>query len=111
METHLTQLDLAINSGNSRYEHAISVLSVAQFQHTIQVVSLLFSALRSLQVKLDQPVSEPPSPRSINDLNNGDTAANLANNIQALRSEVTRYSRQISNLTYPFPSTQVFTQG
>ena len=92
METHLTQLDLAINSGNSRYEHAISVLSVAQFQnYTIQVVSLLFSALRSLQVKLDQPVSEPPSPRSINDLNNGDTAANLANNIQALRSEVTRY--------------------
>ncbi|XP_059097152.1 coiled-coil domain-containing protein 6-like [Tigriopus californicus] len=50
---------------------------------------------RSLQVKLDQPVSEPPSPRSINELNNGDTAANLANNIQQLRQEVTRLKKQL----------------
>ena len=46
---------------------------------------------RSLQVKLDQPVSEPPSPRALSDVlaqsNGGDTAANLANNIHALRQE------------------------
>ncbi len=53
---------------------------------------------RSLQVKLDQPVSEPPSPRSLNDMSsasNGDTAANLANNIHALRMEVARLKKQL----------------
>jgi len=54
---------------------------------------------RSLQVKLDQPVSEPPSPRALSDVlaasNGGDTAANLANNIHALRQEVARLKRQL----------------
>ncbi len=51
---------------------------------------------RSLQVRLDQPVSEPPSPRAINEMvSNGDTAANLANNIHALRQEVARLKRQL----------------
>lgn len=51
---------------------------------------------RSLQVRLDQPVSEPPSPRTLSALvNNGDTAANLANNIHALRQEVARLKRQL----------------
>ncbi|XP_056632140.1 coiled-coil domain-containing protein 6 [Diorhabda carinulata] len=42
---------------------------------------------RMLQIKLDQPVSDPASPREIN---NGDTATNLSSHIQTLRSEVTR---------------------
>ncbi|XP_071557719.1 coiled-coil domain-containing protein 6 isoform X1 [Temnothorax nylanderi] len=42
---------------------------------------------RILQIKLDQPVSDPTSPREIN---NGDTATNLSTHIQTLRSEVAR---------------------
>lgn len=42
---------------------------------------------RMLQIKLDQPVSDPTSPREIN---NGDTATNLSTHIQTLRSEVVR---------------------
>lgn len=42
---------------------------------------------RMLQIKLDQPVSDPASPR---DINNGDTAANLSGHIQTLRQEVAR---------------------
>lgn len=42
---------------------------------------------RMLQIKLDQPVSDPASPR---DISNGDTATNLSSHIQTLRSEVTR---------------------
>lgn len=42
---------------------------------------------RMLQIKLDQPVSDPASPREIS---NGDTAANLSTHIQTLRSEVAR---------------------
>ncbi|KAJ8985565.1 hypothetical protein NQ317_011525 [Molorchus minor] len=42
---------------------------------------------RMLQIKLDQPVSDPASPREIN---NGDTATNLSSHIQTLRSEVAR---------------------
>lgn len=42
---------------------------------------------RMLQIKLDQPVSDPASPR---DINNGDTASNLSAHIQTLRSEVAR---------------------
>ncbi|XP_053980253.1 coiled-coil domain-containing protein 6 isoform X2 [Hylaeus anthracinus] len=40
---------------------------------------------RMLQIKLDQPVSDPTSPREIN---NGDTATSLSTHIQTLRSEV-----------------------
>lgn len=42
---------------------------------------------RMLQIKLDQPVSDPASPR---DINNGDTASNLSAHIQTLRSEVAK---------------------
>lgn len=42
---------------------------------------------RMLQIKLDQPVSDPTSPREIS---NGDTATNLSTHIQTLRSEVAR---------------------
>lgn len=37
---------------------------------------------RTLQIKLDQPVSDPASPR---DMSNGDTAKNLSSHIQTLR--------------------------
>ncbi|GAB1597842.1 coiled-coil domain-containing protein 6-like isoform X1 [Argonauta hians] len=47
---------------------------------------------RMLQAKLDQPVSSPPSPR---DMNNGDTAQNLAQHIEHLRAEVTRLKQQL----------------
>ncbi|KAG8035282.1 hypothetical protein G9C98_004530 [Cotesia typhae] len=42
---------------------------------------------RMLQIKLDQPVSDPTSPREIS---NGDAATNLSTHIQTLRSEVAR---------------------
>ena len=50
-------------------------------------ISILYDIFRSLQVKLDKPISEPESPRTLNDFNygSGDTAANLANNIRALK--------------------------
>lgn len=47
---------------------------------------------RMLQEKLDQPVSSPPSPR---DMNNGDTAHNLAQHIEHLRAEVARLKQQL----------------
>lgn len=37
---------------------------------------------RTLQIKLDQPVSDPASPR---DMSNGDIAKNLSSHIQTLR--------------------------
>ena len=45
-------------------------------------------------------MSEPESPRTLNDYNNGqvtgaDTAANLANNIRALRQECARLKQQL----------------
>ncbi|XP_013187444.1 coiled-coil domain-containing protein 6 isoform X2 [Amyelois transitella] len=45
---------------------------------------------RSLQIRLDQPVSDPASP------SNGDTASNLSNHIQTLRSEVVKLRNQLS---------------
>lgn len=44
---------------------------------------------RSLQIKLDQPVSDPTTPKDINNAN-GDTASNLSAHVQNLRSEVIR---------------------
>ncbi|XP_036338174.1 coiled-coil domain-containing protein 6-like [Rhagoletis pomonella] len=44
---------------------------------------------RLLQIKLDQPVSDPTTPRDITNAN-GDTASNLSSHIQTLRSEVLR---------------------
>lgn len=55
----------------------------------------LESEKRGLQIKLDEPVSEPPSPRDAN-IRNGDTAANLANNIHQLRQECARLKQQLS---------------
>jgi hypothetical protein len=46
-----------------------------------------------LQIKLDQPVSDPASPREIS---NGDTATNISTHIQTLRSEVTRLRNQLA---------------
>lgn len=48
---------------------------------------------RMLQIKLDQPVSDPASPREIS---NGDTATNISTHIQTLRSEVTRLRNQLA---------------
>ncbi|BFZ02598.1 hypothetical protein BsWGS_05638 [Bradybaena similaris] len=47
---------------------------------------------RLLQEKLDQPISAPPSPR---DINNGDTASNLVQHIDSLRSEVIKLKDQL----------------
>lgn len=58
---------------------------------------------RMLQIKLDQPVSDPTSPREIN---NGDTATNLSTHIQTLRSEVARLKHTLlisqQERNYPF---------
>jgi hypothetical protein len=58
----------------------------------------LESEKRGLQIKLDQPVSEPPSPREVPGRNsrNGDTAANLANNIHQLRQECAKLKQQLT---------------
>merc|ERR1719193_1323417 len=58
----------------------------------------LESEKRGLQIKLDQPVSEPPSPRDLPGRNsrNGDTAANLANNIHQLRQECAKLKQQLT---------------
>jgi len=53
----------------------------------------LFHVYRMLQIKLDQPVSDPASPREIS---NGDTATNISTHIQTLRSEVTRLRNQLA---------------
>merc|ERR1719510_2557423 len=51
---------------------------------------------RALQVRLDKPVSEPQSPRSINEFNyGGGTAANLANNIRSLKKECVRLKQEL----------------
>ena len=54
--------------------------------------SLFFLLLRSLQEKLEQPVTGPPSPR---DINNGDTAQNLTSHIDHLRAEVNKLKKQL----------------
>lgn len=54
---------------------------------------------RSLQIRLDQPVSDPASPRyscDKRDISNGDTASNLSNHIQTLRSEVVKLRNQLA---------------
>ncbi|XP_018321083.1 coiled-coil domain-containing protein 6 [Agrilus planipennis] len=48
---------------------------------------------RMLQIKLDQPVSDPASPR---DISNGDTASNLSAHIQTLRNEVNRLRQTLA---------------
>lgn len=54
---------------------------------------------RNLQIKLDQPVSAPPSPR---DTNSGDSAPTnstpeqLTSHIQWLRNEVSRLKHQLT---------------
>ena len=55
----------------------------------------LESEKRNLQIRLDQPVSEPPSPREANN-RNVDTADTLANNIHQLRQEVARLKQLLS---------------
>ena len=59
-----------------------------------EVINIIFIFTRMLQIKLDQPVSDPASP---NDINNGDTAANLSTHIQNLRSEVARLRAQLAH--------------
>jgi coiled-coil domain-containing protein 6 len=49
---------------------------------------------RSLQIKLDQPVSDPTSPKEIQNVN-GDEASNLTAHIQNLRQEVDRLRKNL----------------
>ena len=59
----------------------------------------MYLFFRNLQIKLDQPVSAPASPR---DLNNGDstpahsTPEQLTTHIQWLRNEVARLKHQLT---------------
>jgi coiled-coil domain-containing protein 6 len=50
---------------------------------------------RMLQEKLDQPVSEPPSPKDMP--MDGDLASNLSRHVQVLRGEVMRLRNQLLN--------------
>lgn len=45
---------------------------------------------RSLQIKLDEPVSDPTTPKDLPNKNGADAASNLSAHIQTLRSEVSR---------------------
>ena len=62
---------------------------------------------RLLQEKLEQPISEPPSPRDLD--REGDMAGNLTENIQSLKAEVSKLKNQLmtvereskSQFTYP----------
>jgi len=56
----------------------------------------LESEKRGLQAKMNLPVSEPPSPRDVH-TKNGDTAANLANNIHHLRQECAKLKYQLAD--------------
>lgn len=47
-----------------------------------------------LQGKLEQPISNPPSPA---DFNQGDRANNLSSHIQHLRDEVSRFREQLTS--------------
>ncbi|KAG0710268.1 Coiled-coil domain-containing protein 6 [Chionoecetes opilio] len=49
---------------------------------------------RMLQGKLEQPISNPPSPA---DFNQGDRANNLSSHIQHLRDEVSRFREQLTS--------------
>lgn len=49
---------------------------------------------RMLQGKLEQPISNPPSPA---DFNQGDRANNLSSHIQHLRNEVAKFREQLTN--------------
>lgn len=51
---------------------------------------------RLLQIKLDQPVSDPTTPRDITNAN-GDTASNISSHIQTLRSEVIRLRANLAS--------------
>ncbi|XP_018899530.1 coiled-coil domain-containing protein 6 isoform X2 [Bemisia tabaci] len=49
---------------------------------------------RMLQIKLDQPVTDPAP---VKEISNGDTASNLSHHIQTLRCEVTQLKKQLQN--------------
>lgn len=58
----------------------------------LQLINVLLY-VRMLQGKLEQPISNPPSPA---DFNQGDRANNLSSHIQHLRDEVARFREQLT---------------
>ena len=50
---------------------------------------------RLLQEKLEQPISEPPSPRDLQ-TDEGDMAGNLTENIRCLKGEVSKLKGQLT---------------
>lgn len=75
-------------------EHVCNYLFKVELENTLEqeqeaLVNKLWKRMdkleaekRTLQIKLDQPVSDPASPR---DMSNGDTAKNLTSHIRTLR--------------------------
>lgn len=72
----------------------VSLLFVIVMTLTIYIFLTLY-VHRSLQIRLDQPVSDPASPREIS--NGEDTASNISSHIQVLRSEVMRLRNQLDS--------------
>lgn len=55
----------------------------------------IFLLYRQLQIKLDQPVSDPVLPRDQVGPNKGEMATNISAHLQHLRGEVTRLRHQL----------------
>lgn len=56
---------------------------------------IIFIFCRQLQIKLDQPVSDPVLPRDQVGPNKGEMATNISAHLQHLRGEVTRLRHQL----------------
>lgn len=59
----------------------------------IEIISFIF--YRQLQIKLDQPISDPVLPRDQVGPNKGEMATNISAHLQQLRGEVTRLRHQL----------------
>ena len=68
--------------------------------HPVSVTWSSMFCYRNLQIKLDQPVSAPPSPRDLSNGDNAPTASTpeqLTSHIQWLRNEVARLKHQLTS--------------
>uniref|UniRef100_A0A0P5ZQR2 Coiled-coil domain-containing protein n=1 Tax=Daphnia magna TaxID=35525 RepID=A0A0P5ZQR2_9CRUS len=99
-ETHVKQNNLEqLRREKVELENTLEQEQEALVNKLWKRMDKLETEKRNLQIKLDQPVSAPPSPR---DTNNGDSAPTnstpeqLTSHIQWLRNEVSRLKHQLT---------------